>query len=1634
MLRSDRGIAGFVSFIVHAWMHVFGGLVNVGEWDMVRLHEPHSTPMDSLRVTPPDASDVVDTYAGPDVVAEHQSDLGIGAHAAGGKGVVDSSSSSSVDVVCDMWMQARLSGVALPDTASGVAMPDTASGGMVMGSERQTSRQTQVGRLEGWLPELVLALMDSGAYDNVCPVRFADDVVLVEPVEKHSVVAANGNAIEHFGSRRVQFVLWDGRPFVTTLQVMDVNRVILSVSCLRKAGFHAGFDDHPFVQLGDEKTPLLPVHGLYYLPLRRFPAKPLQSCIMKVFQQMQVAVDQGRDRVFAMEDDVRFVFFELTSCPTSQLTAWFDSRGYATTRFVVGEGGQFDLQRLRACFTQIACLVEAGKQVVVWLAPPHAAWSPWQRMNNARATPAVAAEHVRLTKRCTVLLDTVAKLFCDEKLKSGKTLHGVLEWPKASDAWGLDSLQRIGKVLSCTFHYDSCSFGVEVGGVAIKRSWRVATDLRVLEPLSQHVCQGVHAHAECRSPTTSLSSLQCLPFVMLVGKLLTCQVPLLPVGWDGYDDDNFGLGEGATSAGSGLVRDESQAPAEELPGPAPVPVDEEIVKVDYPVVRTLPLVEPPAAEQQHSHRLTHLPYAAWCQECVMAKGRDSMHRSVARQSTTETPLVEVDYLYMTTEQPEDDMAVVLIAVARPSNFGFACMARTKGRQDTLQAHLLVRFLQEAGLGGDIRLRNDSEPAVANVCEQVAKLRGSAGTIVEETVKDSHSSLGGAERFAQALAGQVRCLRFSFQKRWGRDVAVKDPLFPWMICHATWLLNRFQVHTGFKQTPFATVYRYDYRHPVLEFGQTVLMRHSMALHQPKLAPRWALGIWLGRATLSDAHVAGSPAGVIFSRTVKPMPDEPEASLFEDMVWTPWRLHGVEVDAPGAAADQLMQPEPQQQLRGGSLTERGLRRNQFWRERGRTEGCRGCHDTAKGTKHSASCEREWADWERVVRQRVSEEPAQPGVPGVLPPPAPASAPAPDIHDPATAEQARRLTEGDLPMPDIASDAAPTMKRTRDEDMDAEVAADEIEARGDDSAHEDGMLDTIFAVVMKPMSPWKDTVTGEVLDEEATLKGMSAERAVHRKHGTISPTTWTKARALPDARFVTTGWVLRQKPGGRVKARLVVTEVNHGGWRDAFAATPSTLGLRLAMWIAATKGWTAGLADLIAAFLNARLPAHWNVILIPPKTEDVEDGLLGELWRMHSAIYGLRESPHLWQEHFATKVGYIGWRRLKSEPQMFVYGACQAVMCVHVDDIFLAAPGLEFETRIQEIKDIFDMKDEVVLQEGVWHRFLGRELRRTVDGFDMRIPPGYFAKLVHELDLDHARAVQTPFTSATAEPDEAVLGEEQHALYRRTVGATMWAIAERPDVAFPVKERARKAIRPTVSDLVALKRLVKYLGGTEDMVLHLRTEGMDVNVIQAISDASWASSDDMRSTSGGSVWLGGWLAAAWSRTQATVTMSSCEAELLALNLAACEGKFSQSVLREIVGSCDTGASGSGDGGDIEVQIFTDSSACLGLLHKRGLGRARHMSVKQIWLQDELRAGRLSAHYLPGDENVSDMLTKALPRARFEELRLKFGVDASNAEASVSSTTRRRGGSASSTQGILCVSSKPLGDFVDDDDENGL
>ena len=124
-------------------------------------------------------------------------------------------------------------------------------------------------------------------------------------------------------------------------------------------------------------------------------------------------------------------------------------------------------------------------------------------------------------------------------------------------------------------------------------------------------------------------------------------------------------------------------------------------------------------------------------------------------------------------------------------------------------------------------------------------------------------------------------------------------------------------------------------------------------------------------------------------------------------------------------------------------------------------------------------------------------------------------------------------------------------------------------------------------------------------------------------------------------------------------------------------------------------------------------------------------------------------------------------------------------------------------------------------------------------------------------------------------------------------------------------------------------------------------------------------------------------FSRTQATVALSSCEAELYAANAAIAESLFLVRVCKFLCG--DQKGENSGE---VKVKLHVDSSAAMGTIQRAGFGRMKHLQIRHLFPQDLLRMKVFSLHKISTKMTPADLGTKKLGLERRKDLGRLIGI----------------------------------------------
>ena len=139
-----------------------------------------------------------------------------------------------------------------------------------------------------------------------------------------------------------------------------------------------------------------------------------------------------------------------------------------------------------------------------------------------------------------------------------------------------------------------------------------------------------------------------------------------------------------------------------------------------------------------------------------------------------------------------------------------------------------------------------------------------------------------------------------------------------------------------------------------------------------------------------------------------------------------------------------------------------------------------------------------------------------------------------------------------------------------------------------------------------------------------------------------------------------------------------------------------------------------------------------------------------------------------------------------------------------------------------------------------------------------------------------------------------------------------------------------------------------------------------VVSYSDSDWAGCQrSRRSTSGSLIALYSVNLSSTSRTQASVSHSSAEAELYAMTQAAVDSLAIKHFIKELRSTILSR--------EVKITLKTDSSAAKTMASRLGISRkSKHIELRPLWIQDILSEGVMSLAKVGTHHSPSDVLTK--------------------------------------------------------------
>ena len=205
----------------------------------------------------------------------------------------------------------------------------------------------------------------------------------------------------------------------------------------------------------------------------------------------------------------------------------------------------------------------------------------------------------------------------------------------------------------------------------------------------------------------------------------------------------------------------------------------------------------------------------------------------------------------------------------------------------------------------------------------------------------------------------------------------------------------------------------------------------------------------------------------------------------------------------------------------------------------------------------------------------------------------------------------------------------------------------------------------------------------------------------------------------------------------------------------------------------------------------------------------------------------------------------------------------------------------------------------------------------------------------------------------------------------------VMTRPDIAFAVSTLSQHLETPHSTHMKAVTRVFRYLAGTKELKLTL---GGDDYTVTGYSDADWASHLHRHSISGFGFFIGQGIVSWSCKKQPIVTLSSTEAEYVALTHSSKDILWIHKILSEFSPTFDF---------SMPTTLHCDNQGAIRLSRDSTFhGRTKHIDVHFHFIRQTISSGHITLKYCPTDEMIADIFTKSLSHVKFRKFRDLLGL----------------------------------------------
>lgn len=281
---------------------------------------------------------------------------------------------------------------------------------------------------------------------------------------------------------------------------------------------------------------------------------------------------------------------------------------------------------------------------------------------------------------------------------------------------------------------------------------------------------------------------------------------------------------------------------------------------------------------------------------------------------------------------------------------------------------------------------------------------------------------------------------------------------------------------------------------------------------------------------------------------------------------------------------------------------------------------------------------------------------------------------------------------------------------------------------------------------------------------------------------------------------------------------------------------------------------------------------------------------------------QASRQWWKFFVENLETFGFIKSKIDPCLLLRADDNGtvILCIYVDDVLCIGDQHAINKAISDIASVFSIKQTTEVREYVGCTFL-----HSLDENTMFLCQTELINQMEKEFMNEIKKVSLPATplapgESVIQPkdDSELISVEQQKKYRSGVGMLLYLVKySRPDIANGVRELSKVMDGATPAHFKSLIQMIKFVVSMKNKCLVMDEAKIDKNLkwmIKGYCDSDYAGDKDSRiSVTGFVIYVCG-IPISWrSKAQKSVTLSSSEAEYVAISEVCAEILFIKQVL---------------------------------------------------------------------------------------------------------------------------------------------